>query len=443
METTILQEEKAISSLVDSSPRILKEREIINLLMSCGLLENIARDILKICPEVNTLTEKIAEVFKTILRESLSILEKEGVPKAYTDLEGLKETTEETISTKSRIALCKICKDSAAIHVTYPEKMRKYFRMGQKYRGPLTKNDWLCKGCYGDWYRDNREWIASQERSRMESTVTLGDSSDVAEISEDNVSETDDPNPSRKKELYIKSRISLLFLVAKNLSPQAFSHRKMLVRYIALNEIQMNQLPTALYYLRKTGNAIIDQEEFERQCGIGKYSDLFMYSSWKAKHTRREILHLDEETRFRRKEEKRRQQEKEAEDRKTVEMERKATEEMQARLQAQSEAVMNAALESTRAEKWRRLAETRARENEERKKGRELAEKQREKQQEKRREERQVSAADRAQRLQEADLVYRSQAEACRQRREERDLLQRREIARRMDERQASGRFPV
>jgi hypothetical protein len=60
-----------------------------------------------------------------------------------------------------------------------------------------------------------------------------------------------------------------LFLIAKHLSSDALQHRKMLVRYVTLGKIQVEQLPTALYYLALNGSSIIDQEDFEKQVGIG------------------------------------------------------------------------------------------------------------------------------------------------------------------------------
>lgn len=57
--------------------------------------------------------------------------------------------------------------------------------------------------------------------------------------------------------------------MVKCLAPEANPHRRMLVRYIALNQLQVVQLPVALHFLRKIGGGVIDQEEFEKECGIG------------------------------------------------------------------------------------------------------------------------------------------------------------------------------
>jgi len=44
----------------------------------------------------------------------------------------------------------------------------------------------------------------------------------------------------------------------------------MLVRYVTMSKLDIVQLPTALYYMNSNGNSIIDQEDFEKQTGIGK-----------------------------------------------------------------------------------------------------------------------------------------------------------------------------
>ena len=72
-----------------------------------------------------------------------------------------------------------------------------------------------------------------------------------------------------KKEFYVKTIVLLLWQVVRFLDPKAISHRKMLIRYIAKNQIHLNQMGTVLWYLRKVGNGILDQEEFEKICGIG------------------------------------------------------------------------------------------------------------------------------------------------------------------------------
>ncbi len=74
----------------------------------------------------------------------------------------------------------------------------------------------------------------------------------------------------KQKEYYIRTIVVPLYLLAKNMSKKAISHRKMLVRYVTLNKINIDQLPVALHYLRKVGNKILDPEEFEKECGVGK-----------------------------------------------------------------------------------------------------------------------------------------------------------------------------
>ena len=85
------------------------------------------------------------------------------------------------------------------------------------------------------------------------------------------------------------------FLVSKK--TESIQHRKMLVRYVTLGKIALEELPTALYILSKSGSSILDQEEFEKQCGIGKYADLFGFSSWRIKPSRI-MTHPNEEQIF-------------------------------------------------------------------------------------------------------------------------------------------------
>jgi hypothetical protein len=51
------------------TPRILKEKEIVSLFMACGILEHVAKDIVKSCSELKDLTDNISEDFKIVLRE--------------------------------------------------------------------------------------------------------------------------------------------------------------------------------------------------------------------------------------------------------------------------------------------------------------------------------------------------------------------------------------
>jgi len=284
----------------DETPRVLREREVVNLFMACGIFEHIAKDIYKSCPELAAITEKHVDDFKLVLRESLAILDKEGVPDITI------EPHEENATGRVKTVVCRICSDSAAIKATYPEKMGKWFRINQGFKGKLRKDEWLCKGCYGEWYRANREWLADQQLG-MKAEESTEESVDDSE--ESGREETEKKQP--RKEYYIKTIVLLLFLVVKDMDVQAIHHRKMLVRYITLHQLKLNQLATALYYLRKTGNGIIDQEDFEKVCGIGQYADLFGFGTWDAKCTQIEILRINEQERKRKKELKRQQKEKE------------------------------------------------------------------------------------------------------------------------------------
>jgi len=131
------------------------------------------------------------------------------------------------------------------------------------------------------------------------------------------IEEDDGTKDTPKKEHYIRTKINLLVTVVKCLAPEANPHRRMLVRYIALNQLQVVQLPVALHFLRKIGGGVIDQEEFEKECGIEtKFVDLFGYSSWKDKPARIEVLKENEAERKRVKEEKLRRHQQEMEDKK-------------------------------------------------------------------------------------------------------------------------------
>ena len=83
----------------------------------------------------------------------MEILEKEHVPEMhdYRDPDA-----PPAVSAKPRMLLCKVCKDGGAVHVRFPEHMRKYFRREQGFRGQLATDDWLCRSCHANWYRG--EW---------------------------------------------------------------------------------------------------------------------------------------------------------------------------------------------------------------------------------------------------------------------------------------------
>ena len=54
---------------VTSDDLTLSEREIIGIFMSCGIYENVAKDIVKNTPELSGMTERSGEIFKAVLRE--------------------------------------------------------------------------------------------------------------------------------------------------------------------------------------------------------------------------------------------------------------------------------------------------------------------------------------------------------------------------------------
>jgi len=121
----------------------------------------------------------------------------------------------------------------------------------------------------------------------------------------------------------------------------------------------LEQLPTALHYLRKLGNGIVEQEDFEKECGIGKYQDLFGFSSWKEKPTQREILHLNEEGRTKSKLEKKQQHDKEEAEKKKNEEEAQQQEKLEKDLQEQLARAEKEARTEIRAEKRQKFLSTR------------------------------------------------------------------------------------
>jgi hypothetical protein len=54
---------------IEDGSRVIREREIVSVFLACGIYENIAKDIVKNTPELAVMTEKSADVFKSILRE--------------------------------------------------------------------------------------------------------------------------------------------------------------------------------------------------------------------------------------------------------------------------------------------------------------------------------------------------------------------------------------
>jgi len=348
----------------DARERFLNKRDIVTLFQATGILEHTAKEMFRLCPEMlGQLKEKHAEDFRVVLRDVANILEREGVPKRFEKsmlAEAAAQSQEgvEGAVFHRKTLLCKICKDNAAIRCSHPARMKSYFQHEQEFRGRLTSNDWLCKSCYGDFYRENKDWLKQQQQ--------LGPHS-VEQDKDTNGEETEEEADMRspKKELYIQTIVPLLYRVIVNLSPKAISHRKMLVRYITLNQIQLNQLPSALLYLRKLGNKIVDQEEFEKTCGLGKYSDLFGYSSWSEKSTQIEILHIGEQEKTRNKADKRLQQESKEREQKQQEHEVLHEQQRQQQLALQLKQATQAAEESVRLEKWKKLALARQKEDEE------------------------------------------------------------------------------
>jgi len=408
----------------DETPRVLREREIINLFMACGIFDHIAKDIYKSCPELATITEKHVEDFKQVLRESLAILDKEGVPDIT-----IGDTHEENSTPRVKSVLCRICSDSAAIKATYPDKMGKWFRINQGFKGRLRKDEWLCKGCYGEWYRANREWLMDKQSGKAEESSE----EQVDESEESGKEETDKKQP--RKEYYIKNIVLLLFLVVKNMAPQAVHHRKMLVRYVTLHQLTLNQLPTALYCLRKIGNGIIDQEDFETNCGIGQFADLFGYGTWDTTHTQTEILHINEVERMRKKELKRQQKEKEELEKKQQAEDEKKEKDRQKQLEKQLQQAENDAIEAAKVDKLKKLQESRKKEDDELIEQRKKQEQLKLKQKEKKETDKKNRQKQREQELRDIDASFKAKEEELKHKREERYRKQRAEIQQRAADR--------
>jgi len=396
----------------DEKPKILSQREMVRLFMVCGIDENIAQDIIKSHPEM-VLTNKHVEDYKLVLREAMNVLEREGVPENIVPVE--KDTT----SRQNKIAVCKICKDSAAIHATFPENMKKFFRITHKFRGDLTKEDWLCKSCYGEWYRDNRELLKESNEQPSESETEQSQ---------------EEERKGPRKEQYMKCVAYPLYIAAVNLHPKALSHRKMLVRYICLNMLHMDQIPTALYYLRKIGSGIIEEEDFIRICGIGQWEDLFMYGTWREKNTEIEIFHRDEQKKKKQQEKKLKKEQEEIE-RKKQEEEMKKENEKQKQLKELVEKQENETIQKLRVEKKAKLVISRKKEDEDIQEERNKEDIQKKKKKDKKENEMKLKKKDRDQELKEAEANIKKREEEIKKRKEERLLKQQSEATKRAAER--------
>jgi len=159
----------------------------------------------------------------------------------------------------------------------------------------LTKDDWLCRTCYSEFYRDNRDYLQEMENKEEEATERSTKEEDKIE---------EEPVQKPKKEYYFRKIAYLLYLVAANVPDDAVNHRRLLVQYLCKNKLQLVQLPLALYYVRKQSGSAIEEEEFEKFIGIGRYENLFGFAFWESKHAHVEILHEKYEERMKKKKEK-------------------------------------------------------------------------------------------------------------------------------------------
>jgi len=67
----------------------------------------------------------------------------------------------------------------------------------------------------------------------------------------------------------LKNTINVLYLVATTLSADAVKHRPTLVKYVASNKIDKNNITPALNYLKKVGGDDLNVADFEKECGVG------------------------------------------------------------------------------------------------------------------------------------------------------------------------------
>ena len=279
-------------------------------------------------------------------------------------------------------------------------------------------------------YRDNLEEIRTGKYEDKKN-------SDENEVNNED-EELENNKGKRKKEFYIKTRVLLLWLLVKHLDIKAINHRKMIIRYITLNQIQINQIGTALWYVRKLGTGIIEQEDFEKVCGIGNYSDLFGFALWKGEHTSTDILHLNESERRRKKEDKLIQKQREINEikRKQEEDEREAK--LQKQLKEQLEKAEKEADEKIKSEKWRKLTDARKKEDEivaeNRKREDQLKEKRREKHDvdmKKRKQQRELE-------YKQIDTQLKKREEELQYKKDDRYRKQRQEMAQRMADRKSN-----
>eukprot|EP01119_Soliformovum_irregulare_P022650 TRINITY_DN7800_c0_g1_i1.p1 TRINITY_DN7800_c0_g1~~TRINITY_DN7800_c0_g1_i1.p1 ORF type:complete len:435 (+),score=140.74 TRINITY_DN7800_c0_g1_i1:1-1305(+) len=345
-------------TLNEDPEKNLDRREIINLFMGCGILQTHAQMLYQNTPDlIGSITNRHTDDMKLVLREAISILDKEGVPEVIYKPSVMADPSggvdEGATKTRPKTIRCRVCGDSPAIKVSHPVHMSRYFRRFREFKGRVTKDDWLCKNCYGDWYRENKEDLLAGKLADVEN-----------ESDEDGVpNDTADDTKSVSKEFYLKSILFPLFMIVKHLDASAISHRKMLVRYVTKGSIRTAQIATALHFLRKLGSGIIDVEEFEKECGIGQYEDLFGYSSWKREHTQVEILKVGHADKIKKRQEKMQAKlDKEAQENKDRQ-EEKAEKERQDRLAMTVIEAEREALDKAKTDRARKLQDERRHED--------------------------------------------------------------------------------
>lgn len=105
-------------------------------------------------------------------------------------------------------------------------------------KNPLTVSDWLCRGCYAEWYRSQRHRDEDDEEESEEER-------------EEKESETERTTKEaqlqrRRTERWLRRVALPLWTAVHYLDPVARPHRSLLVRYITLGQLPLLRLPSNL-----------------------------------------------------------------------------------------------------------------------------------------------------------------------------------------------------
>ncbi len=91
----------------------------------------------------------------------------------------------------------------------------------------MTKDDWLCKGCYGEWYRGLNENCKYGDIKRFLENKEFAQKAQQGLIKDDEASKEEIPpeeatkkKQKPEKEKFLKTVLGLLINVVKNLDPK-------------------------------------------------------------------------------------------------------------------------------------------------------------------------------------------------------------------------------